>query len=357
MNFAEIKKEKWIYGSIVRDFWILYFPPLLVILYFTLFRSTDEESWHRLLLGLLALVIIDNGHVYTTFWRTYFNPNEFHRRQIYYWVPLAIFLGCVLFSKLNFQRFWTFVVYAALYHNIRQLYGYFKWYGQINKYYDRVFDYLLYAFCYFPVLIFHTDKPRVTKGYFADDIYNFENVAANKMIWTLYLLTIGGFFAYLFWLKQKKRFPPVGQILFLGLSALIYNRAFIPSLTRTEMMEIVAVPHGVAYILSVAFIAVKIQAEEEKWQASGLFSRALLLSYFKKLKPKTLFTWVILSSALFGVGDYIVDDFYLDISNPEAGMLNTILSAIWITPLLSHYYFDAVIWRHNHPEFKFIIKA
>jgi hypothetical protein len=77
------------------------------------------------------IVFIDVAHVYATLYKTYFNKNgrKYFRKQLYY-VPLFCFgLGLFLYS-LGYQIFWSVLAYVAVFHFIRQQYGFMRLYAK-----------------------------------------------------------------------------------------------------------------------------------------------------------------------------------------------------------------------------------
>src|SRR5579863_5740906 len=83
------------------------------------FRSHDVSPlvWAVLIIG------VDVAHVYSTLYRTYFDPVEFRRcRSLYLLAPLLGFLAFVALYSLGAMVFWRVLAYLAVFHFIRQQY-------------------------------------------------------------------------------------------------------------------------------------------------------------------------------------------------------------------------------------------
>ena len=90
-------------------------------------------------------------------------------------ILLNLFFHYLFHNKLNYDcrqllflwnffevpYLWTFVVYFTVFHNVRQLYGINKWFQLVEKNFNKVPDYFLYAVCGASFLALHlrTDFP------------------------------------------------------------------------------------------------------------------------------------------------------------------------------------------------------
>ena len=111
----------WILKTRLREFFFMYLPGLLAVLAAIFLPDLGEES---LLYGLLAMGVIDSGHVYTTMWRTWLHKEEIVTDKLYIFFPIAFFFLFTIWFYLGLPFLWTFVVYSTLYHHTRQVYGF-----------------------------------------------------------------------------------------------------------------------------------------------------------------------------------------------------------------------------------------
>ena len=69
-NFLKFLPQ-FIFGHLAWDIALIHLPTYLILIYFSFFRNEiTEVSWHKELITFVVLVLVDNGHVYTTLWRT-----------------------------------------------------------------------------------------------------------------------------------------------------------------------------------------------------------------------------------------------------------------------------------------------
>lgn len=81
-------------------------------------QETPEWLW------IVAILMIDVAHVYATCFRVYFRPLEIRRRRwLYILVPiLAYIVGWAVYSESP-SGFWITLAYIAVFHFVRQQYG------------------------------------------------------------------------------------------------------------------------------------------------------------------------------------------------------------------------------------------
>lgn len=113
---------------------------------------------------LLFVVGIDVAHVWSTVWRVYFDGEELRRRSaLYLGVPIAVYALGVAAYQSSALTFWRLFAYAAVFHFIRQQYGWMALYGRRSGAgtWDRRLDAAaIYACTVAPVLWWHANLPR-----------------------------------------------------------------------------------------------------------------------------------------------------------------------------------------------------
>jgi hypothetical protein len=342
--------ERYIFKSGVMDFLVLHLPIYSILLYFAIFRSRSGESWHETAVAFVALVFADNGHVYSTIWRTYFNPSEFQKNKFYIWFPAICFTAIIITTQFVLNLFWSFVIYFTIYHNLRQLYGFYRWYGAINNFKDKIMNFFFYAICLCPVLIVHVDKQKYLITFYGpNDIILFENLFLFRIFWSIYILLMCSFIGYVCYFKVKQKGIPNNQLFFMIASFILYNQAFLDGTTMIQIIGPLAFSHGIAYFGSIALCLEQIKGQSNKISKFGtiLFNNGLVWTIF----------FICLTSLILGYSDQIYSDLVIDFGDDDPNFVESILVALWITPLFSHYYFDSKIWRHTNPDFKDLLNS
>jgi hypothetical protein len=129
---------------------------------------------------LLAVIFVDVAHVYATAYRVYANPAELRRRPwLYALVPLACYaLGVALYAG-GALRFWRALAYLAIFHFVRQQYGWValarrrdpRAASPLVQRLDRILDDVaIYLGTLYPLLYWHTHLPRAFSWFVDGDI-------------------------------------------------------------------------------------------------------------------------------------------------------------------------------------------
>lgn len=320
---------RWILGRWQRDLTFLFLPGFLSLLLINLVPLHAN--------GVLGLTVLffakgfaDSGHIYTTLWRTYFHSDELQSRKIYTWAPPVIFFACLGCLALNVPYFWSFVVYATLFHNFRQLYGINKWYRRINGIRRPAADLYLQILCAWPALCYHFREDPVPAHYYQKgELFLHASPGAWQAGLIIYALLL---FTWIFTevraYLQTRRFEIVYLSNFI-LAIAMYGQGFIFGKTAEQIIIPLIVSHGIAYQALVALAMNKTQPEKHP-----LWPRAL--------------GFVALTALLFGGFEFAYENEWFNIQLPEA--FDVLLTTVILTVLLCHYYFDMFLWRIKHRE-------
>lgn len=322
----------WILGSFRTELIFFYLPGLISVIVAILFPELGTTS---LLYGLLATALIDSGHVYTTAWRTWFYPDELRSSHRYWLFPLTFFLIFAVWYHFNLPGLWSFVVYTTLFHHIRQVYGFSKWYQALNKRADKVSDYFLYTLAIFPMIIYHF-RPGVPANYYSDDdLFLFPDLFVTKVLIIIYSLIWSGWISYEFrlWKSGKKE---INRILSVAIPSLIYGYCFLVGKNVTQVLFPLLFVHGIAYC--------------------GVMGQTLHRTQSKRFKSQTLALSVVLFTAvIFGLSEAWYEENFVRLVTDLPPFVTAGIVGLYLTPLYCHYLFDAFIWKRSHRESSLIL--
>lgn len=131
--------------------------------------ETPSWAW------LPAIVLVDVAHVWATAARTYLDPVErAARRQLFALAPMVgLVVSAALFS-LGPLVFWRSLTYLAIFHFVRQQYGWVALYraragddGRIGRIVDTA---AIYAATLYPLLYWHAHVPRRFSWFVPGDV-------------------------------------------------------------------------------------------------------------------------------------------------------------------------------------------
>mgnify|MGYP003349450085 FL=1 len=130
MNAA---KQPWIHSAPFDSLFLLA-PPLLTTLVVALCSRFFETRGVSLGWWIALVLCVDVAHVYASIYRSYLHPKAFLlRRQLFLAVPLACWAGGVMLYSVRASFFWTALAYLAVFHFVRQQYGFLRLYSRNQK--------------------------------------------------------------------------------------------------------------------------------------------------------------------------------------------------------------------------------
>jgi len=132
--------------------------------------TNDTPAWA----WIAAVLFVDVAHVHATLFRTYFDRGELQRRPLLYtFVPIACFVIAFALYQSGALVFWRCAAYLAVFHFVRQQYGWVALYrsragetGRIGWFIDST---AIYASTLYPLLWWHTHLPRSFWWFFPND--------------------------------------------------------------------------------------------------------------------------------------------------------------------------------------------
>lgn len=121
---------------------------------------------------VILIVMIDVAHVYSTLFRTYFNPSALRQQHpLYISIPVFCYIAGVLLYLYSGGLFWRALAYLAVFHFIRQQYGFMRIYSRkeiqtmFAKYIDTI---AIYASTIYPLLYWHFSGIHKNFNWFVD---------------------------------------------------------------------------------------------------------------------------------------------------------------------------------------------
>jgi hypothetical protein len=324
----------WILGSFKMEATFFFLPALFGMAIAMAFPHLGDTS---LLYGLLATALIDSGHVYTTFWRTLFHPEERNSSNAYWILPIAIFLFFFTWYFSRLPGLWSFVVYSTLFHHVRQVYGFSKWYQALNKRTDKFSDYFLYALSVGPIFIYHFRPDAIGNYYSTGDLFLFPDFTIFKALMFVYAFVLVGWIMYesRLWRNGTKE---VNRLISVGFPALIYAFSFFIGKSVSQILFPLLFLHGIAYC---GVMGLSLTKTRGGWFSSML--KSLLI--------------VGTTAVVFGMIESWLEGGYIGENRRMKGFVPSIVVGLYLTPLYCHYLFDAMIWKRSHREAKIIYSA
>ncbi len=317
--------------------------------------SLSIPSEHAIPLWAFIGVIIafDVAHVWATVYRTYFDPGEFHRRPWLYLLPIPV---CVYLSYrlhlVSASLFWTLLAYIAIFHFIKQNYGFVSLYrirGNETSSVDYHLDkWAVWAGALGPVLWWHASPTRMFDWFNAGEKFIFQiDPALEGDIVAIYGATALAYIARQIYVYRTSHwFNPAKNLVMAGhwFTWLVGIWWFEHPLISAAFLNLF---HGIPFLILI------LHCGRHKWRGHEpvgvqetllvrvfsattwvpFFVPIFLLAFFEE----TLWDAMVWGEYLPGLTSWTLPE----ITDESTALIVAVLSL----PQILHYFLDAWIWK------------
>jgi hypothetical protein len=343
----------WIYSGWF-DLATILLPPFLILA--ALFCFQDNLLFDELnpILWLLLIVGVDVSHVYSTLYRTYFDPEARAKYKSYLWtVPLICFIISIILHSLGVMVFWTVMAYVAVFHFIRQQYGFLRIYSRNEvhtKWSKRLDGIIIYGCTLLPILYWHFSTPRHFNWFVEGDFFVSPQPVFTHFILWLYFLLIGSWVAVMIFraVKSNEFNIPKNLFVFSTLVSWYFGIVYFDNDIAFTALNVVS--HGIPYMALVWVYGKKHSNGQSvfgwrRWlyTLAGLpvfVGFIALVGYFEEGMWDALI-WRD-HAALFQWSYFL--------PKVDSELTATIVVAILALPQLTHYVLDGFIWKVSKTE-------
>jgi hypothetical protein len=336
-------KQPWIHGRWLDGALILA-PPLLATLAVLVTGPSIEHADMPPLAWLVIVVLIDVAHVYTTIFRTYADAAaRRERRALLVAVPLVAWLGGIMLYSLGELAFWRVLAYVAVFHFVRQQYGFVRIYSRNDDPNDRHRRWLrrvdataIYAATLYPLLYWHVSQPKSFHWFVEGDFFELPWPLLERIGFAVYTAILCAYVAsqaYELWRRRTLNIPKNLVVIGTALSWYVGIVAFDGDWTFT-LTNVVS--HGIPYFALVW--------SHKRRERSTLF----------RLRFVPVYLGIV--ALLAYCEEYLWDGFiwreHLDLfpwaaQLPHLGAreLLTVVVPLLAVPQLTHYALDGFLWK------------
>ncbi|HET7503305.1 MAG TPA: hypothetical protein VFK02_19930 [Kofleriaceae bacterium] len=301
--------------------------------------ETPEWTW------ITGVLLVDVAHVWSTSFVVYLDPAEWRRRPALYAItPLAAFAAGIALYAWGEAVFWRALAYLAVFHFVRQQYGWVMMYRARGGERDRAGRWLdgatVYAATLYPLIVWHTRLPRafwwMKQGDFAAGL---PATIAAIAGWIYAALLI----AYVARAAVRRPVAWGKHVVVAGTAACWYvgivatNADYAFTVTNVFL-------HGVPYLALVylyARAAAREPASREGATARLLDRKRGLVVFLASLWAVAYLEELVWDRAIWH------DRSWLFGGGVEVGGLALLLVPLLAVPQLTHYVLDGFLWRRR----------
>ena len=307
--------------------------------------SSPEWAWAP------AVLLIDVAHVYATGFRVYFDKDELKRKPwLYALAPaLGYVVGVALYSESD-MLFWRALAYLAVFHFVRQQYGWVALYrsrrGEKSRTGWWIDTAAIYLATVYPLVYWHSNLPRQFWWFLPNDFASLPHVAAQivKPFYWLALLLYAVNALYR-WIVKGEVNP--GKDIVVATTAICWYVGIVAYNSDYAFTVTNVIIHGVPYFALVYWYA-RMRRSETNSKTYRFLSSNLIIF--------VLTLWLLAYvEEMFWHRSVWHDRAWLFGGTWDVQALKVLLVPLLALPQLIHYVLDGFIWRRkSNPSFRLI---
>ena len=346
-------QRPWIYSSWF-DLATILLPPFFILGVLFYFQESLLLDELNPALWLLLIVGVDVSHVYSTLYRTYFDSTARSKYKSYLWsVPLVCFILSVILHSLGVMVFWTAMAYVAVFHFIRQQYGFLRIYSRKESHTvwsKRLDGAIIYGCTLLPILYWHLSGPRAFNWFVEGDFFISPKPALAASIVWLYFILIGTWVGVMLyrWIKLKEFNLPKNLFVFSTLVSWYFGIVYFNSDLAFTALNVVS--HGIPYMALVWVYGKKHSTQESVvgWRR-WLYTFSGLPVFIGFIAIVGFFEEGLWDALIWRDHASLFEWSYV-LPKVESEITATIVVAILALPQLTHYVLDGFIWKVSKTE-------
>jgi len=346
-----IRQQKWLFSPRV-DLSVFLGSAVLSLLLLLVgaqygFLNSDTPDWT----WISAVLLIDVAHVWATSFRVYFDTEELKRRPfLYSLVPLfGYFIGVALYSESSLT-FWRVLAYLAVFHFVRQQYGWVALYRAKLGEKDRVTWWIdavvVYLATIYPLVFWMTALPRNFEWFVQNDFAHIPALIA-QILFPLYVLSLVVYFGKSVYLYFTRGFLNPGKDIVVATTAVCWYVGIVALNSDYAFTVTNVIIHGVPYFALVYWYA------RSRRETAQPFYRILSSNWLVFLATLWLLAYV--EELFWHRGVWHERLWVFGGGSWNWASLNVFLVPLLAIPQLTHYVLDGFLWKRKYNEkFKLI---
>jgi hypothetical protein len=335
-------EQPWIHKAKTDSVFILApsFFVLAVIFFFQDWLMKIEEHY-SFYTWLFLIVFIDVAHVYATLFKTYFVKAEFRRRKkLLIRLPIiCLVIGMLLFA-FGSAVFWTVLAYVAVFHFIRQQYGFMRLYARKETKTTKslfIDNLIIYTATGYPMLYWFLSTPRKFNWFMPNEFFRFESQPVIQVSTIVYAVIMAFYVLRTLYIGIREHYfniPKnaivVGTALSWYFGIVYFNNDLIFTLLNV-------VSHGIPYMALIYLKEIDGKPESELgW-----------LRYLKAYKGVLIFAAVLVMIAFAEeyLWEILVWNEQFTVASFDFSGWQFLVVPLLTVPQFTHYILDGFIWK------------
>lgn len=301
--------------------------------------NSDSPDWT----WITAILLIDVAHVWSTSFRTYFDVEELRSRLwLYLLVPvLGYAFGVALYSEGR-MVFWTVLAYIAVFHFVRQQYGWVALYRRKNNETSRISYWIdtiaIYLATVYPLVFWMSSTPRNFNWFVEGDFIQIPALL-DTILFPVYVVSLLAYVAKSIYQYVAEGRLTIGKDIVVVTTAICWYVGIITFNSDYAFTVTNVIIHGVPYF---ALIFLYSQTRREK---SNKVYKALSSNWIFFLATLWLLAYVeelVWHKGVWHERDWIFGGYW------DLETWKVFLVPLLAVPQLTHYVLDGFIWKRKY---------
>jgi hypothetical protein len=300
--------------------------------------DSPEWSW------VVGVLLVDVAHVWSTAFIIYFDPVERRRRPLLYWItPVACYgVGVAVYALAGAGGFWRMVAYLAMFHFIRQQFGWVMMYrnrcGERDRLGRWIDGAMIYAATIYPLIVWHCESRSFWWMNQNDFIVGAPQIIATVAGY-VYLAIIAAYLAY----SVVSRSTNWGKHLVVVTTMACWYVGIVATNSDYAFTVTNVFIHGIPY-LALVYVYVR-AASKEPVSAGGLSAWLVSRRGGVIVFMATLWAIAYVEELFWDRGVWHERSWLF--GQPFEADVALFLAPLLAVPQLAHYVLDAFLWRRN----------
>ncbi|MFD1255261.1 hypothetical protein ACFQ3S_00505 [Mucilaginibacter terrae] len=354
MNQSTTYKQPWLH-SLATDSVFILLPPFLALLLVVAFPVVFQSSSAiPVMYWLILVVFIDVAHVYSTLYRTYFNYSSYRQNSLLIVIPMACYVVGVLLHSVDAILFWRILAYLAVFHFIRQQYGFMRLYSRketYHKFYMLIDTIAIYTATIYPIFYWHFEGNRHF-NWFTDNDFIMVSTSTTliNVGLIIYLVVISVYIIKeILLIKKIRQFNIPRNLLVIGTFVSWYfGIVYFNGDFAFTMLNVIS--HGIPY-MALIWIAEKKKypGKSDSFMLNASFSKYGIILF--------VITLIVFAYLEEGIWDGLIWREHASIFGAftklpkiQNTQLLSLLVPLLALPQATHYVLDGYIWKVQKQE-------
>lgn len=319
-------------------------PALLPVALVFLFQDYFVTHQVSTMWWVVLVLCIDVSHVYSTLFRLYWDRQTFDTyKKVLIIIPIVSFVAGFALHYYSSLMFWRVLAYVAVYHFVRQQYGFMRLYsrkghtGRINKVIDSL---AIYNATLYPLLYWHIHATQKISWFMPGDFMHLNLDHYEWLMTSLYIVIAVLYLAKEMFGSVRRRMTNIPKNLIVAGTYLSWYVGIVSFQGDLIFTLLNVAAHGIPYMALIWIYGEKKATTRFAFNLKGftIFIGVLfLLAYVEEN----------LWDGMIWKDHPEIFPFLAEIDQLQNPLVVSVIVSVLVLPQVTHYILDGFIWRFS----------